>query len=70
MFKILNIVLNVLKIWLNHEVVVTLMDLPPGCFGAHDVPFMKNLRKFLIVVYHLIQSALKMLQEQVLLKNL
>ena len=40
MFKTLNILLNVLKKYgLNHEVVVTLMDLPPGCFGAHDVPF-------------------------------
>ena len=33
---------------LNHEVVVTLMDLPPGCFGAHDVPFYeKTLRQIL-----------------------
>jgi pyruvate carboxylase subunit B len=33
---------------LNHEVVVTLMDLPPGCFGAHDVPFYeKTLRNIL-----------------------
>ncbi|CAA6828462.1 MAG: Pyruvate carboxylase subunit B (biotin-containing) (EC [uncultured Sulfurovum sp.] len=24
---------------LNHEVVVTMMDLPPGCKGAHDVNF-------------------------------
>jgi len=24
---------------LKHEVVVTMMDLPPGCEGAHDVPF-------------------------------
>ncbi len=27
------------KYGLKHEVVVTLMDLPPGCVGAHDVPF-------------------------------
>jgi len=27
---------------LNHEVVVTMMDLPPGCTGAHDVPFYKK----------------------------
>jgi pyruvate carboxylase subunit B len=27
---------------LNHEVVVTMMDLPPGCKGAHDVPFYKK----------------------------
>jgi pyruvate carboxylase subunit B len=33
---------------LNHEVVVTLMDLPPGCSGAHDVPFYeKTLRQIL-----------------------
>ena len=33
---------------LNHEVVVTLMDLPPGCTGAHDVPFYeKTLRQIL-----------------------
>ena len=24
---------------LKHEVVVTMMDLPPGCVGAHDVAF-------------------------------
>ena len=36
------------KYGLNHEVVVTLMDLPPGCFGAHDVPFYeKTLRNIL-----------------------
>jgi len=33
---------------LNHEVVVTLMDLPPGCTGAHDVSFYeKTLRQIL-----------------------
>ena len=33
---------------MNHEVVVTLMDLPPGCTGAHDVPFYeKTLRRIL-----------------------
>ncbi len=36
------------KYGLNHEVVVTLMDLPPGCTGAHDVPFYeKTLRDIL-----------------------
>ena len=36
------------KYGLNHEVVVTLMDLPPGCSGAHDVPFYeKTLRNIL-----------------------
>lgn len=33
---------------LKHEVVVTLMELPPGCTGAHDVPFYeKTLRQIL-----------------------
>ena len=33
---------------LKHEVVVTLMDLPPGCVGAHDVSFYeKVLREIL-----------------------
>lgn len=33
---------------LRHEVVVTLMDLPPGCTGAHDVAFYKKtLRQIL-----------------------
>ena len=27
---------------MNHEVVVTMMDLPPGCKGAHDVTFYEN----------------------------
>ncbi|NKQ40459.1 MAG: biotin attachment protein [Sulfurovum sp.] len=33
---------------MNHEVVVTMMDLPPGCKGAHDVAFYeKTLRSIL-----------------------
>lgn len=33
---------------LKHEVVVTMMDLPPGCFGAHTVEFYeKTLREIL-----------------------
>lgn len=33
---------------LKHEVVVTMMDLPPGCYGAHDVEFYeKTLRDIL-----------------------
>jgi len=36
------------KYGLNHEVVVTLMDLPPNCEGAHDVAFYeKTLRNIL-----------------------
>ncbi len=33
------------KYGLNHEVVITLMDLPPGCFGAHDVAFYEKTLK-------------------------
>ena len=33
---------------LNHEAVITMMDLPPGCTGAHDVTFYeKTLRNML-----------------------
>jgi pyruvate carboxylase subunit B len=33
---------------LKHEIVVTMMDLPPGCIGAHDVAFYeKTLRDIL-----------------------
>ncbi len=33
---------------LNHEVTITMMDLPPGCKGAHDVAFYeKTLRNIL-----------------------
>lgn len=36
------------KYGMNHEVVVTMMDLPPGCKGAHDVAFYeKTLRNIL-----------------------
>ena len=36
------------KYGVNHEVVITLMDLPPGCTGAHDVSFYeKTLRQIL-----------------------
>ncbi len=36
------------KYGLNHEVVITMMDLPPGCKGAHDVAFYeKTLREIL-----------------------
>lgn len=36
------------KYGLKHEVVVTMMDLPPGCTGAHDVAFYeKTLREIL-----------------------
>lgn len=36
------------KYGLKHEVVITLMDLPPNCKGAHDVAFYeKNLKEIL-----------------------
>jgi pyruvate carboxylase subunit B len=36
------------KYGLNHEAVVTMMDLPPGCSGAHDVAFYeKTIREIL-----------------------
>ncbi|RUM65480.1 MAG: biotin attachment protein [Sulfurospirillum sp.] len=36
------------KYGLNHEIVVTIMDLPPGCTGAHDITFYeKVLREIL-----------------------
>jgi pyruvate carboxylase subunit B len=38
----------IVKYGMNHEVVVTMMDLPPGCMGAHDVAFYeKTLRDIL-----------------------
>ena len=38
----------IVKYGLKHEVTVTLMDLPPGCVGAHDVAFYeKSLRDIL-----------------------
>jgi len=54
-FDALNDVNNLLysgemikKHGMNHEVVVTIMDLPPGCKGAHDVAFYeKTLRNIL-----------------------
>ena len=39
---------SIKKHGMNHEVVVTMMDLPPGCEGAHDVAFYeKTLRDIL-----------------------
>ncbi|TBR78706.1 biotin/lipoyl-binding protein [Campylobacter novaezeelandiae] len=31
------------KYGLKHEVAITLMDLPPGCKGTHDVPFYERI---------------------------
>ncbi len=39
---------QIVKHGMSHEVVVTMMDLPPGCKGAHDVAFYeKTLRDIL-----------------------
>ncbi len=39
---------SIKKAGLSHEAVITLMDLPPGCKGAHDVTFYeKTLRNIL-----------------------
>jgi len=39
---------SIKKYGLNHEAVVTIMDLPPGCTGAHDVLFYeKTLRQII-----------------------
>ncbi|EAI8066188.1 biotin attachment protein [Campylobacter jejuni] len=33
------------KYGLKHEIAITLMDLPPNCKGAHDVPFYEKILK-------------------------
>ncbi|HEF9258098.1 TPA: biotin attachment protein [Campylobacter coli] len=33
------------KYGLKHEITITLMDLPPNCQGAHDVPFYERISK-------------------------
>jgi len=39
---------SIMNAGLNHEVVVTMMELPPGCSGAHDVAFyIKTLQDIL-----------------------
>ncbi|QKG28887.1 biotin/lipoyl-containing protein [Campylobacter sp. RM16187] len=40
---------------LKHEVVVTMMDLPPGCVGAHDVAFYERILREILdagIPYH------------------
>ncbi|BEK07236.1 biotin attachment protein [Campylobacter jejuni] len=34
---------------LKHEITITLMDLPPNCKGAHDVPFYEKILKEILV---------------------
>ncbi|EOH0050507.1 biotin/lipoyl-containing protein [Campylobacter jejuni] len=35
----------IVKHGLKHEIAITLMDLPPNCKGAHDVPFYEKILK-------------------------
>ncbi|HED0576462.1 TPA: biotin attachment protein [Campylobacter jejuni] len=35
---------------LKHEITITLMDLPPNCKGAHDVPFYEKILKEILAV--------------------
>lgn len=45
----------IVKHGLKHEVVVTLMDLPPGCTGAHDVKFYETTLRAILdagIPYH------------------
>ncbi|TKX32332.1 biotin/lipoyl-containing protein [Campylobacter aviculae] len=35
----------IVKYGLKHEICITLMDLPPQCYGAHDVPFYEKILK-------------------------
>jgi len=36
---------SIKKTGLNHEIVITIMDLPPGCKGAHNVEFYEKILK-------------------------
>ena len=36
---------SIKKAGLNHEIVITIMDLPPGCKGAHNVEFYEKILK-------------------------
>ncbi|EIW6704371.1 biotin attachment protein [Campylobacter jejuni] len=39
----------IVKYGLKHEITITLMDLPPNCKGAHDVPFYEKILKEILV---------------------
>ncbi|HEG0613417.1 TPA: biotin attachment protein [Campylobacter jejuni] len=39
----------IVKHGLKHEITITLMDLPPNCKGAHDVPFYEKILKEILV---------------------
>ncbi|HEB8410963.1 TPA: biotin attachment protein [Campylobacter jejuni] len=40
----------IVKYGLKHEITITLMDLPPNCKGAHDVPFYEKILKEILAV--------------------
>ncbi|RTJ27702.1 biotin/lipoyl-containing protein [Campylobacter jejuni] len=40
----------IVKHGLKHEITITLMDLPPNCKGAHDVPFYEKILKEILAV--------------------
>ncbi|EAK3931117.1 biotin attachment protein [Campylobacter jejuni] len=40
----------IVKYGLKHEITITLMDLPPNCKGAHDVPFYEKILKEILTV--------------------
>ncbi|QDQ35934.1 biotin attachment protein [Campylobacter jejuni] len=39
----------IVKHGLKHEITITLMDLPPNCKGAHDVPFYEKILKEILI---------------------
>ncbi|MGH2327449.1 biotin/lipoyl-containing protein [Campylobacter taeniopygiae] len=39
----------IVKYGLKHEICITLMDLPPRCRGAHDVPFYEKILKEILL---------------------
>lgn len=44
------------KYGLKHEITITLMDLPPNCQGAHDVPFYERILKEILAAEILFDS--------------
>ena len=58
---------SIKKYGLNHEAVVTIMDLPPGCTGAHDVlfyektSFTQKLNKNILIIPFYIEWYLTLL---------
>ncbi|HEB9324317.1 TPA: biotin attachment protein [Campylobacter jejuni] len=46
----------IVKYGLKHEITITLMDLPPNCKGAHDVPFYEKILKEILAAEILFHS--------------